>query len=130
MTTKKGEGKTQLNKNKETQEKKLLFLLNESIPIGNTERKKYVSDISYFYASIFKDKLQHFIGLQLVELARVGQTELMTQTIRSNINCFRLIDEWMQKMSNEHVGNIEEIRNRFKDNESFINNLKETYGEN
>jgi hypothetical protein len=54
----------------------------------------------------------------------------MTQTIRSNINCFRLIDEWMQKMSNEHVGNIEEIRNRFKDNESFINNLKETYGEN
>ena len=88
-------------KNKE--EKKLLFILEESIPFAQNERKKYVSDIALFYQTIFKSKLQHFIGLQLEELAQIGRTELGNNVIRANINCFRLVDTWMEKMTNEHV---------------------------
>lgn len=90
----------------------LLFLLNDSVPVGDTLRKKYVADVALFYSSIFKDKLKHFIGLQMMELSQIGRTELSTNILRANINCFRVIDEWMQQMSNEHVAYIENERQK------------------
>jgi len=121
-----GKGKPQPQKNIE--ETKLLFTLEESIPFTQTERKKYVSDIALFYQTVFKKKLQHFIGLQLEELAQIGRTELGNNIIRANINCFRLIDSWMEKMTNEHVGNLEEARESFKEGEELISNLNKKYG--
>lgn len=108
----------------------LLFILEESIPISGTERKKYMADIAFFYAAIFKSKLKHFIGLQLLELSQIGRTEAESNMIRANINCFRLIEDWMEEKTNEHLGNISEIRNSLDDNKDFINKLKEEYGEN
>ena len=102
-------------------------MLKESIPISETGRKKYVADISVFYASVFREKLQHFIGLQLEELAQIGRTELSTNIIRSNINCFRLIDEWMEKMTNEHLGNLENVRQNLEIDKEFISDLKDRY---
>lgn len=126
MTTRMRKGNTPLK----TEEKKLLFILEESIPKDQTGRKKYVADIAFFYASIFKSKLQHFIGLQLEELAKIGRAEKENDLFRSNINCFRLIDTWMEKMHNEHVGNVQVIRNSLDDDKQFINKIKETYNEN
>lgn len=108
-------------------DKRLLFILDEAIPVEQTERKKYVSDIAFFYASIFKEKLKHFIGLQMEELAQIGRTELGNNIIRSNISCFRLIDEWMEKMTNEHMGNIENIRSTLDNDKDFINKVKKDY---
>jgi len=105
----------------------LIFTLDDGLPKEQRERKKFVADIAYFYNSAFKKKLQHFIGLQLEELAQIGRTELGSNIIRSNINCFRLIDDWMKDKSNEHVGNMEEIRESFKGDENIINELKEKY---
>jgi len=130
---KKSEGTTQLQKEiKELKEQlelknKLVFMLDESIPKEQSERKKYVADVAFFYGSVFKKKIQEFIGSQLEELAQIGRTELGNNIIRSNINCFRLIDEWMEKMSNEHFGNLEEIRSSFKNNEEFISKIKQEY---
>lgn len=121
-----GKRTTQPQKNNE--EQKLLFILEESIPFTQAERKKYVSDIALFYQTTFKKKLQHFIGLQLEELAQIGRTELGNNIIRANINCFRLIDSWMEKMTNEHVGNLEEIRESFVEGEEFTNKLNKKYG--
>lgn len=109
---------------------KFVFVLEDSIPKNETERKKYVGDIALFYTSVFKEKIKHFIGNQLEELAQIGRTELGSNIIRSNINCFRLIDEWMKQKTNEHIANVENIRQRFDTNEEFINNMKTTYGEN
>lgn len=106
---------------------KLFFMLEEAIPEGETGRKKYMSDIALFYSSVFKDKLKHFIGSQLEELAQIGRTELGTNIIRSNINCFRLIDEWMLKRTNEHIGNVEMVRQRMDENKEFISNIKNKY---
>ncbi len=122
---KKSEGKPQLEKKQI--DKKLLFILQEAIPDTQNGRKKYVSDIALFYQTVFKKKLQHFIGLQLEELAQIGRTELGSNIIRSNISCFRLIDEWMEKMTNEHLGNLEEVRESFKEGEDLVNNLKKKY---
>lgn len=122
----KGKRTTQPKKN--TEDKKLLFILKESIPFSQSERKKYVSDIALFYQSIFKKKIEHFIGLQLEELAQIGRTELGNNIIRANINCFRLIDTWMEKMTNEHVGNLESIRKSLDEGEDFINKLQKEHG--
>lgn len=111
-------------------DKEFIFMLDEAIPVSQQERKKYVADITFFYATVFKDKLKHFIGLQLEELAQLGRSELGNNIIRSNINCFRLIDEWMVKIQNEHFGNIQEIRNSFTEDKGFINEIKKTYGKN
>jgi len=105
----------------------LMFTLEDSIPIGETDRKKYVSDVAFFYSSIFKEKIKHFIGDQLEELSQVGRTEKGNDIIRSNINCFRLIDEWMERMTNEHIGNLENLKNRVQQGEQFINNFKGEY---
>lgn len=105
-------------------EKRLLFLFEESIPLSKQERERYVSDIAFFYSTIFKKKLQHFIGMQLEELARIGRTEIDDNIIRSNISCFRLIDEWMEKKTNEHIGNVENIRLNLETDQDFINDLK------
>jgi len=107
------------------QKNTLEFLLQESIPQEQTDRKKYVSDIAFFYATIFKKKLQHFTGMQLEELSRIGRTEVADDIIRSNINCFRLIDEWMNIMSIEHFGDLEEIRESYEDDQVFIKDIKD-----
>jgi len=131
--TKISEGLPQLQKRiKELEEEleiknKLIFALEDSVPKIPTERKKYVADIHFFYATIFKNKIKHFIGMQLEELAQVGRSELGSNILRSNINCFRLIQEWFERMSNEHMGDVEEINNSLDSNKDFINKLKKTY---
>jgi len=109
---------------------KFSFMLDEAIPSNPTERKKYMSDCSFFYATVFKKKLQHFIGMQLEELSQLGRSEVGNNIIRSNINCFRLIDEWFKTNANEHLGNLEEIRNSLGEGEKLADKLKKIYGEN
>ena len=106
---------------------KLVFCLDDTVPKEEMERKKYVADIAFFYGSSFKKKIQHLIGQQLEELAQIGRTELGNNILRSNINCFRIIDEWMEKKSNEHFGNLETIRSSLDSDKEFINKIKETY---
>lgn len=125
--TKKAKGITPAQK--EINER-LLFMLEEAIPRSQTERKKYVGDIAFFYATIFKKKLEHFIGIQLEELAQIGRTELSTNIIRANINAFRLIDDWMKLMTSEHQGNLDGVRNSFDDTKNIINNMEKKYGKN
>lgn len=107
--------------------KDIFALFDDVVPKGQTERKKYMGDISLFYTMTFKDKLKHFIGDQLQELAKIGRTERGEDLIRANVNCFRLIDEWMEKCTNEHLGDLEEMRHRFQEDKSFINEVKKTY---
>jgi hypothetical protein len=111
-------------------DERLLFILEEEIPRSQTERKKYVGDVAFFYATIFKKKLEHFIGTQLEELAQIGRSEEGNNIIRANINAFRLIDDWMKLMTSEHQGNLNEIRNSFDDTGKIIKELNKTYGEN
>ena len=122
---KKGNGKTEP---KIKDQKQITFLLEEAIPKGQSERKKYMADCAFFYSVVFKKKLQHFIGMQLEVLATEGRPVVSDQFIRSSISVFRLIDEWFQKMETEHIGNVEEIRNSFENDKEFINNIKITYG--
>lgn len=135
MTKSESEGLTQLKKRiKELEEQlenknKLVFMLEEAIPEGQEERKQYVADIALFYGKIFKKKLQHFKSLQLVELAPIGRTDYMSNILRSNINCFNVIDEWMEEKTNEHLGNLETIRNSLDDG-TLLDNMKEKYGKN
>lgn len=103
------------------------FMLEESIPKEQNDRKKYVSDIAGFYTIVFKKKLEHFIGLQMKELALIGRDDKLNDIIRSNINCFRLIDEWCLEKTNEHLGNLEEMRASFDDDKDFISNFKKIY---
>ncbi len=131
---KKSEGITQLkNKIIELEEQlenknKLTFLMEESLPKEQEARKKYMADVAVFYGLVFKEKLKHFIGLQLEELAQIGRTELGCNIIRSNINCFRIIDEWMEEKTNEHFGNLHEIRESFQGDDEFIREMKEKTG--
>lgn len=133
MTKENSEGITQLKKRiKELEEQlevknKLIFSMENSVPTEQTARKKYVADVAFFYGTIFKKQIQHMIGLQLEELAQIGRTELGNNIIRSNINCFRIIDEWMEEKTNEHFGNLEQIRESFVDDKDFISKIKETY---
>lgn len=106
------------------------FLLDEAIPKGETQRKRYMADISLFYSTIFKEKLKHFIGEQMEELSRFGRSREGDDFIRASINVFRLIDEWMLKRTNEHLGNLEELRSKVSDDKEFINKFKTIYGEN
>jgi len=103
------------------------FLLDESIPKEANERKRYMGDIALFYGSIFKKKLEHFIGTQMLELSQLGRSEKMNDVIRANINCFRLIDEWMDEKTKEHFGDLEEMRKAFNNQEDFINEIKQNY---
>jgi len=112
------------------EENRISFLLKEAIPVSQIDRKKYVSDITFFYSTIFKKKLEHFIGEELFELSIRGRTEAHYNMIRANINSFTQINTWMEKMTNEHFGNLEEIRNSFEDNNKIINNIKNKYGNN
>lgn len=124
MATKKGREKpNQLNKEKE----RILFLLEESIPEAQQERKKYMADCAFFYSTVFKKKLQHFIGMQLEALATEGRPVVSDQFLRSSISVFRLIDEWFEKMTNEHIGNVNVIRNSLDEDEKFISQLKDKY---
>jgi len=107
--------------------RRVYFLLEENIPEGETGRKKYVGDVAYFYSTIFKDKLAHLIGLQMEELSQVGRDVGWYSMIRSNINALRLIDEWSDKMTKEHFGNLEQMRESFDSDKDFISNLKDKY---
>jgi len=113
------DGKTEL--------KRITFLLEESIPKSQQERKKYVADVAFFYSTIFRDKLKHFIGMQLEALAQEGRPIVDDQFIRSSISVFRLIDEWMVNQTTEHIGDVENIRKNLDGDEDFINKLKENY---
>lgn len=106
------------------------FLLDEAIPKGETQRKRYMADISLFYSTIFKEKLKHFIGMQMEELSRFGRSREGDDFIRASISVFRLIDEWMLIRTNEHLGNLEELRSKVKDDSEFISKFKTIYGEN
>jgi hypothetical protein len=64
------------------------------------------------------------------ELAQLGRSERESDIIRSNINCFNLISDWMEERTTEHIGDLETMRNSFDENDKFINNFKETYGKN
>lgn len=119
----KSKGKTQLT----TEKKRIIFLLEESMPEQQQERKKYVADIAFFYSTIFKKKLQHFIGMQLEALATEGRPVVNDQFLRSSISVFRLIDEWMEKQTNEHIGNVNNIRNSLNDDNKFKEILKDKY---
>ena len=114
-------------KNLEAPRKELLFMLEEAIPKDQTGRKKYMGDIPVFYTTTFKEKLKHFIGEQLSELSQIGRSVELQNIIRANINCFNLIDEWMEKCTNEHLGNLTEMRNSFENEKEFISALKKTY---
>ncbi len=111
----------------EAPRKELFALFDDVVPKEQNGRKKYMGDVSLFYTMTFKDKLKHFIGNQLEELAMFGRTDRGSDIIRSNINCFRLIDEWMDKCTNEHLGDLEEMRSRFQDDKTFISEVKKTY---
>lgn len=126
MNKKTSKGKTPLK----TEEKRIAFILNESIPKAQQERKKYMGDIAFFYSSIFKSKIQHFIGMQLEALAIEGRPVLNDQFIRSSISVFRLIDEWMEERTSEHIGNVTGIRNSLEGDQTFIKNIKEKLNEN
>jgi len=106
------------------------FLLDEAIPKGETQRKRYMADISLFYSTIFKEKLKHFIGEQMEELSRFGRSREGDDFIRASIEVFRLINEWMLTRTNEHLGNLEELRSKVKDDNEFISKFKTIYGEN
>ncbi len=133
MKTEKSNGTPELKKEiKELKQQlefknKLLFLLDEATPKDQVDRKKYMADCAFFYNVVFKKKLQHFIGMQLEELARIPHSPLGDDIIRSNVNCFRLIDEWFISRSNEHFGNLEEIRSSFQDDDKFIKDVKKKY---
>lgn len=107
--------------------KEVFFLLEESIPVNQTERKRYMGDISLFYGKIFKDKLKHFIGIQLEFLSKLGRTREEDMVTRCNINCFNLIDDWMNERTNEHLGDLQVMRSRVETDEQFKNKFKETY---
>lgn len=131
----KGEGTTQLKKRiKELEEQlgikeQLIFTLNESIPEEQNERKKYMADITLFYNVAFRKKIPHFIGLQLEELAQIGRTEYSSNIIRANINCFRILDDWFKERVNEHLGNMEGMRNSFDRDNQVITELKDKYNQ-
>lgn len=122
----KGNGKTE-PKNKDKDKERITFLLEESIPKAQQERKKYVSDIAFFYSTIFKEKIKHFIGMQLEALAQEGRPVVSDQFLRSSISVFRLIDEWMEKQTNEHIGNVNNIRNTLDTDKEFIKELNKKY---
>lgn len=108
-------------------ESKLSFMLDEAIPTSQSERKRYMSDCAFFYATVFKDKLKHFIGMQLEELALIGRTEQGTNNIRAHISAFRLIDEWFKTNTSEHLGNLEEIRKNLGECEKLSDKIKKLY---
>tara|TARA_B110000503_G_C6848146_1_gene289645 strand:- start:54 stop:428 length:375 start_codon:yes stop_codon:yes gene_type:complete len=105
-------------------DEKLELMLNEALPTSQQERKKFMSDCAFFYVTIFKKKLQHFRLLQMEELSYLGRDDKFYDTLRSNINCFNLINKWFETMTSEHVGNTEEIRNSLHDDADFIKDLK------
>lgn len=130
-TIKKLEEHSALQKRKiellEEPRKEIFALFNEAIPKEQNGRKKYMGDVALFYSTIFKDKLRSFIGDQLNELGKIGRSERGEDLLRSNVSCFRLIDEWMEKCTSEYMGDLEDLRNRSSDNKEFSNNLKKTY---
>ncbi len=105
---------------------KIKYTLTESIPKAEQERKKYMSDIAAFYAIVFKKKLESMIGSQYQALALLGKTDREYDQFRMNINCF-LIEEWFEDCTNEHLGDLEEMRKAAGNNDDFISNMKETY---
>ena len=105
----------------------VIEMLKENIPIQGLAREKYVADISIFYVSIFKDKITHFISLQKEALSQMGRPDREYEIYRSNINCFLLIDDWMQTLTNEHLGDLEEKRSAAELASEFVGELKVKY---
>lgn len=106
-------------------QRSIVISLEELIPLSQNERKEYVGRIAVFYRTVFKDKIQHFISEQLKALSRLGLTSQEEMILRSNINCFQLIDEWCESKSNEHYGNLIEAKNQSDSVFDVISNIKE-----
>lgn len=107
--------------------KELEFLFEDSIPKEEKAQKEYVTDVAFFYQKILKEKIRHFIGLQMEQIAQFGRSEKESEFYRSNINCFRLMDEWCERLVNHHVADLEEAKEAQEDNETFIKNLKDKH---
>lgn len=105
----------------------LIEFFDEHKTDNETERKKYVSDVTMSYVTVFKKQFPQFIFDQQQFLSMFGRSEKEYDIIRCNINVIRLFEEWMIRMTNEHLGDLEESRNKVEETEDFTNNLRETY---
>lgn len=90
-------------------------------------RKQYISNVAGFFPNILKPQLLSMIIEQKNTLARFGLLERETDILRSNINCFQLLLEWGERCVNEHVGNIEETRQRARADQNIISDLRTKY---
>lgn len=95
--------------------------------MGETERKKYVSDIAAAYVAFFKNQFKEAINAQMQALSEVGRSDEEYKLYRSNINVLRLLEDWMILKTNEHLGDLEEARNRVEETKDFTSNFRETY---
>ncbi len=94
--------------------KRSLFeFFDDPIPKNQDDRKKYMSDVAFAY-TIMRDKLRHFIQLEKNALAEVGYPAEQYRIYRSNIYCFTVFDQWMERCTNEHLGDLQEARNRLE----------------
>lgn len=105
----------------------LLEFFDATKQMSETERKKYVSDVTMCYVTVFKKQFPQFIFDQQQFLSIIGRSEKEYDIIRCNINVIRLFEEWMIRMTNEHLGDLEESRNKVEETEDFTSNLRETY---
>lgn len=100
----------------------------DSIPKDQTGRKNYVSQIAAFYGVIFKEQLRTMVGQQLQMLSRVGLTKQEEDIFRSNINCLHLINEWCEERTNEHLGNLQNLREQLEDSSDITSEIRDKYG--
>jgi hypothetical protein len=105
----------------------LTEFFDDTKQMSETERKKYVSDIALSYVTVFKKQFPKFIFDQQQALSVYNRPEKEYDIYRCNINVIRLFEEWMIKMTNEHLGDLEESRNKVVETEDFINNLRGKY---
>lgn len=105
---------------KESEEKRFKELAEELIPKEANARRNYMSDIALFYEKIMKDKIRHWISMQKEELSLVGRTPEQYEFFRACINCFRLIDDWLERCEREHLSNLHEKRQSFDEGSALI----------
>lgn len=105
----------------------LVEFFNPDKKMGETERKKYVSDVALSYINVFKKKFPEFIFDQQQALSIYGRPEKEYDIFRCNINVIRLFEEWMIKLTNEHLGDLEESRENVVDAQNLVAELRENY---
>ncbi len=105
----------------------LLEFFDDTKKMSETERKKYVSDVAMAYVTVFKKQFPKFIFDQQQALSIYGRSKDEYDIFRCNINVIRLFEEWMIKMTNEHLGDLEAAREKVSETEEFTSNFRETY---